>query len=362
MIDREHDLPEHSEHLGVSVVICCHNSEKLLPATINHLKRQHVSSKLKWEVIIIDNASTDKMATVAHECWGTDGPAPMRIVREARLGLCYARERAFEEAQYEVVSFIDDDNWVAPDWVMTVGECMAADPSLGAIGSINEAVAEGPFPDWFPRWAHYYAAHASCECAMLETWILVGAGMTIRKRAWEQLKRNGFRLQLTDRVGSSLSTCGDLELGCALQLASWRIRVEPRLHLQHYMQEKRLDWKYLRRLVRATGEAMALLDSYFFFWQCGPGLKNRLRQRWWVHVIKEAMELVRQYSIAKVLGSWFRDMEGDDDVAYIEHRLGRLRGLLRLRSKYGALRQNIAQASWRTSCLLTTGVKVDSSP
>jgi hypothetical protein len=52
----------------VSVVICCHNSETLLPTTITHLKNQHVDGDLKWEALVIDNASTDNTALVArHE-------------------------------------------------------------------------------------------------------------------------------------------------------------------------------------------------------------------------------------------------------------------------------------------------------
>jgi len=108
-----------------------------------------------------------------------------------------------------------------PDWVITASECMSADFRLGALGSWNTSVAEAPFPEWFWRWAHYYAA-----CLLLVRignaggrWILVGAGMTIRKRTWQDVRRNDFRLQLSDRVGQRLSTCGGLELGWAIQLA-----------------------------------------------------------------------------------------------------------------------------------------------
>ncbi len=82
--------------LGVSVVICCHNSAILLPQTIAHLKRQRVDRGLEWEVLVVDNASSDSTVQVARQCWGADVPAAMRIVCESRLGLCYARERALQ--------------------------------------------------------------------------------------------------------------------------------------------------------------------------------------------------------------------------------------------------------------------------
>jgi glycosyltransferase involved in cell wall biosynthesis len=131
-------MPDHApaqtipaECLGVSVAICCHNSETLLPATIAHLRNRCVSRDMKWEVLVIDNASTDKTAMVARKCWGDDGPAPMRVVHGNRLGLSYARERAFNEAKYEIVSFIDDDNWVAPEWIRTV----SLNPQLNLVDS-----------------------------------------------------------------------------------------------------------------------------------------------------------------------------------------------------------------------------------
>jgi len=50
---------------GVSVIICCYNSVKRLPVTLAHLKSQVVFGQIPWEVIVIDNASTDRTAEVA---------------------------------------------------------------------------------------------------------------------------------------------------------------------------------------------------------------------------------------------------------------------------------------------------------
>lgn len=336
----------------MSVIICCHNSAKLLPNTLAYLKQQRNSAKLEWEVVVIDNASTDKTASVAHQFWGEDGAAPIRVVKEPQLGLRYARERAFEEARYEILSFIDDDNWVAPDWISTVMECMSSDVELGALGSVNTAVADVPFPEWFSRYCSYYAAWAFQESAELASWVLNGAGMTIRRAAWQQLKRNGFQLRLTDRVGNRLTSCGDLEIGCAIQLNGWRIRVEPRLTLQHYMTPGRLQWTYLRKLLRGSGEGYVTLDGYMLVAQSEqPSLTNFLRRCWWIRVSKEALQLLCCYSVAKLIRSRFQEMVGDDEVAEMEIRLGRLIGLLHLRSEYGVLRKDIAQAGWRKTRL-----------
>jgi hypothetical protein len=61
------------------------------------------------------------------------------------------RQRAFEQAQYEIVSFIDD--CISADWITTVSECMTADPDLGALASCNAAVADVALPEWFSRYS-----------------------------------------------------------------------------------------------------------------------------------------------------------------------------------------------------------------
>jgi glycosyltransferase involved in cell wall biosynthesis len=336
------------EALGVSVVICSHNGEKRLPPTIAHLKRQKVVNGVKWEVLLIDNASSDNTAAVARQCWNANAPAPLRIVHEPRLGLGHARERAFEEAQYEIVTFIDDDNWVTPEWVAIASRCMSMDPQLGAIGSANTAVADRDFPTWFSRYRDYYAAGDYPEPATTSTSLLIGAGMTIRRNVWLWLKMSDFHPHLIDRIGTRLTSSGDLELGYAIRLAGWNIRVEPRLALQHYMPPERLRWSYLRRLLRGIGESHTILDSYLLVSQSPEAnLVNRLHACWWFRLARETANLVCNYSFSKCIGLVFRDFEGDDQVPDIELRIGRLLGLVRLRSRYRHFRLEVARAPWR---------------
>lgn len=348
MVDCRQEQIFPTGQLGVSVVICSHNGENLLPATLAHLKKQESINGLKWEVIVIDNASSDNTALVARQCWSDDGPAPMRVVSEPRLGLSYARQRGFDEAKYELISFIDDDNWVAPTWVATASRCMSMDLQLGAIGSTNTAVADVSFPEWFSRYSNYYAAWDYPQSATIATCLLFGAGMTIRKKTWYWLKHHNFNPQLSGRVGSRLTSSEDIELGCAIRLAGWRIRIEPQLELNHYISANRLEWKYLRRLMRGIGQSDVVLDSYFRVSESRQAkLLNRLRSCWWVRLAKESMYLAYRYSTPKVIGSFFRDMEGDDQVTEIDLRIGRLLGLMELRSRYRQIRCDVAEARWR---------------
>src|SRR5438876_9830617 len=139
---------------GVSVIIRSHDGALRLPATLAHLKAQ-VPISAPWEILLIDNASRDGTAKVAVSCW-QDGPVPLRVVPEARLGAQYASEQGMWQAEYDFLAFVGDDNWVAPDWVRTAYETLSNDPTLGATASICEPVFEGPTPEWFTRFHSRY--------------------------------------------------------------------------------------------------------------------------------------------------------------------------------------------------------------
>lgn len=252
---------------GVSIVICCHNSAQRLPQTLAHLCQQQGirSGEISWEVIIVDNISTDDTANVALSLWPPDAPIPLRVVREPQLGLSYARQRGFTTAAYDLVSFIDDDNWVDPHWVTTITEIMSAHPEVGACGSRNEAVCAIDPPAWFARFQSSYAVGTQAQTASDVTWsrgYLWGAGLTIRKSAWQQLVETGFQSLLSDRSGESLASGGDSELCFALRLAGWRLWYEPRLTLKHYLPANRLTWTYLRKLHRGFGFSNPILQIY----------------------------------------------------------------------------------------------------
>jgi glycosyltransferase involved in cell wall biosynthesis len=335
---------------GVSIVLCCHNSANRLPETLAHLANQKATEDMPWEVIVVDNASTDETARVTRESWSADGPAPLFVVTERQLGLSHARNRGLSEAHYEYVSFIDDDNWVAPNWVQTTFEVMKLHPDVGACGGVAEGVYEVEPPKWFHRYAGFYAIGEQGEPGDI-TWargVLWGAGMTVRKSAWQMLVGNGFQQGLTDRIGTHLTSGGDNELCLALRLAGWRIWYEPRLSIRHLMPTQRLQWQYFRRLYRAAGASAVSYDRYLRALEPLPdNLRERAKQRWWGQALLISRELA--LNPRRWLHMVRNPAEGDDDVLWLDWRIGRLRELTRQRANYDRSITTVRQAPWRRS-------------
>jgi cellulose synthase/poly-beta-1,6-N-acetylglucosamine synthase-like glycosyltransferase len=297
--------------------------------------------------LLIDNASSDNTARVALSCWA-DGPAPLRVVREGKLGLQRARERGLQEAKYDFLGFVDDDNWVACDWVRVAYEALTSDASIGAVGSICDPVFEVQEPEWFSEFHPPYAILTAADLDRRETppEYLHGAGLCLRKRAWTQLIQGGFRSLLAGRVGGRLSGGEDTALTSAIRLAGWKIRVDPRLRLEHLMPAQRLRWEYLRRLQRGYAASQALLDAYSTHnLSMRLRLKPRLGQIWWCQAGRSLLELIRRPSA--VLAAVTSVAECRQDVIEVERHFGRILGLLQLRRKYGASRRRVRYAPWR---------------
>jgi glycosyltransferase involved in cell wall biosynthesis len=94
--------------MKVSLIICAHNEEKYIADCIRSVLWEHEL----YEIIVVDNASTDKTAEIANYY------RPMvKVVSQPIKGLLHARQKGFEESSGDVLAFIDADCRVPMGWV-----------------------------------------------------------------------------------------------------------------------------------------------------------------------------------------------------------------------------------------------------
>ena len=56
--------------IDFSIIICCFNSAKRIEPTLGHIAKQN-SSHFKFEVILVDNNSTDETQTISLNIWNS---------------------------------------------------------------------------------------------------------------------------------------------------------------------------------------------------------------------------------------------------------------------------------------------------
>jgi glycosyltransferase involved in cell wall biosynthesis len=99
-----------------------------------------------WEIIIVDNGSTDDTAELIEQ-FSSD--LPVRRIYEPLAGLSRARNRGVDVAQGEYIIWTDDDCEPAYDWLAAYVKAFRQFPGSAVFGGTVEPVLETPATEWF---------------------------------------------------------------------------------------------------------------------------------------------------------------------------------------------------------------------
>jgi len=254
-----------SNHVGVSVVVCCYNSALRIRETIRHLALQQVDASIEWEVLLVDNNCSDATVELALEEWGTyEAGCELKVLSEAKPGLSFAREAGVRAAQYNFLIYCDDDNWLAPDYVEVAYRTLQEHPDVGAVGGRATASSDIDLPHWFSTYQGKYAVgvqglHSGDVTDRGFVW---GAGIVLRRNVLLQFFDNGFTLYCSGRKGDNLMAGDDTEICCWFILAGYKLWYSDSLRFQHYIPQQRLTIAYLNEMQQGFKAASEYLKYY----------------------------------------------------------------------------------------------------
>src|SRR3954466_10143738 len=98
----------------VSVAICTWNRAENLDQTLAGLRGLHVPADVEWELLVVNNNSTDATEEVIAR---HTAQLPLRRLFERKQGLSNARNCAAAAARGDLLLWTDDDVLVDPDWL-----------------------------------------------------------------------------------------------------------------------------------------------------------------------------------------------------------------------------------------------------
>lgn len=250
----------------ISIIVCCHNGAARLPDTLAHLARQDMPGNMAWEVIVVDNASTDGTAAIAAQAWqNQNAPAPFRILSHPVPGLSHARRAGVMASASELILFCDDDNWLAPDYAARAISIMQAAPEIGALGGRTEAAFEGErAPEWPMTLATNFAIGRQAERSgdVTEHCLLWGAGLVVRAAYLRRLYQSGMKPALMGRSGTALLSGDDSEICAWYRLGGYRLHYDETLSLRHFVPRARQTLPYAEGIVKANRRAARVLSGY----------------------------------------------------------------------------------------------------
>lgn len=319
---------------GLSVIVCCYNSAGRLPDTLSHLLNQQLKQQFNWEIIVVDNASKDNTtATAEHILKSAVSSDFFKVVQESQPGLSSARRKGYLTAQYDLLLFCDDDNWMNPEYFQLAHEIIRSNPEIGILGGKGEAVFEGKKPSWFDTYQLNFAVgeQASCNQQYCYTESAYGAGFIVRKKIFDNLDSIGFASLLSDRKGDQLISGGDTELCFVTRMMGYKIAYCPALTFKHLMTAKRMTWNYLKELHFGFGKMRVYTHAYKAMETTDtiPGQTLRI-PLWLDKYIYRFAELRKMY--LSTFGKL--NKEGNDSVLKYYALRGEMSELWELKGKY----------------------------
>ncbi len=229
----------------LSVVIPTRNGARRLPELLDALASQNDPGR-EWEVLVVDNNSTDGTAEVVR---AFDGEllrgVSIRLVGESRQGVGFARQRGVDEAEGDWIAFLDDDTRPACDWLERALSFIRGKPGIAAVsGRIHPRFESLPPPD-FERLASFFSLfdHGSeprrFDAGHMD--LPPGAGLLVSKADWLSCVPPVLRL--------ATGPGDDHEALRHLHAGGREIWYCPDMRLEHVIPTKRLEADYLRSMV-----------------------------------------------------------------------------------------------------------------
>ncbi len=257
---------------GISIVICTYNGASRLKPTLESIFSQQESDQLPWELIIIDNASTDGTAELCAAMIAQHNfQEKSRIVFEKNPGCNFARLRGLTEARHEWILFCDDDNHLFPNYLKAGWATLQAHPNIGVLGGQGVALFEDKAPEWFERYHRSFAvgsqSSASGKLNRLSSRKLYSAGSFFRKEVLVRYYESGFSTIMVGPKGDDLTRGEDTEWCMMIELMGYDLWYEDSLKFYHYMPIGRMTWEYYLKLKKGISSGEAKLKPYQLFYR-----------------------------------------------------------------------------------------------
>lgn len=265
----------------LTLLTCTHNGEKNIQQVLEAIANQTDVPRDIFEVLVVDNASTDQTSEIA-EVTIKRLNLKGRVLQEPRPGKMNAFFKGLNEANAELISIIDDDNFIEPKFIFYTLDIFDRYPKVGMTGSKNTILSDDrTLPYWFIWTKGFYACsepwidtieeHTSEGRVLGQTAVIAGAGSTFRSTLLRNCLSKGYCFFNDSQRGDKLKvakTGEDLELCLLIGSLGYQFAYDPRIQVRHAINPERLTLENLGHLCQAIGGSFLGCDPFMFTVKC----------------------------------------------------------------------------------------------
>lgn len=251
----------------ISIVICCYNGEKRLSKVLRHIYEETSLEEYVAKIIIVDNHSTDHTKKVIEDNMAKYSNPSIQYCYEEKAGLSNARRKGVSECNTKWIAFLDDDNYVEPQWIKNVAQFINENRNVGVF---NGAVI--PFVDFKLTEDERQRLQSSLKVLACTHYSIqelqnnpvtpfrnpIGAGMVILTEPLKKLLEKGW-LNSAGRTKENLTSGEDGEMAYWVKNCGYQFGFCPQAVLYHEMTKKRIEDAYLKSMWYEIGRGVSVV-------------------------------------------------------------------------------------------------------
>ncbi len=278
-------------NIEISIIIATYNGISKLEKTLIAISKLVIDRNKNFELIIIDNASTENVISYVKTFWTTiNSEIPLILEQEFKPGKVFALEKGFHLANGNYIIICDDDNELSINYLNIGLQYFENNPQIGVLGGRGILGNIENIPDWFERYAYNFA----CAPQALKTGnvypernVVYGAGMWIKKDAYLKTKKLGFEFIFNftpgERKFNSKNIGGeDGELCWAIKYLGYEIWYAENLIFKHNISRERLNLEQAKILNKGMEFSGPYSSLYYRIWNTN---NNNLVKCFWIKEI-----------------------------------------------------------------------------
>lgn len=237
----------------LSVVICTYNRAAYLGNALRSLDEQ--TAPAWWfEVIVVDNASTDSTKSDCLELIPKLQNANVHFLQEIKPGASFARNTGALHARAPLLCFMDDDAVARPDFVEAILDFFDHYPHAVGMGGRIFPLFLPERPHWMSTYVSSLVGHFNYADTIVEFsrgQFPFESNMTVRTQKFREI--GGFSELLPGVVGAVRIGGEGKDLFLRLTANGGKIYYSPAVAVDHVVETSKLTREYLQNVAEGIG-------------------------------------------------------------------------------------------------------------
>lgn len=234
----------------LSVIICTYNREIYLRESLNCIAEQNLAKEF-YELVVVNNNSSDSTDSICKKFKKDHSDLNFKYIIEKKPGLSFARNKGVEEADGDIIIFLDDDAMASDSYLSNISQFLSNNGEIIAGGGKIIPEYETQRPDWMSSYLLPLVASLDLGNKIRifpKNKYPIGANMFFRKKFFESY---GYFKTDLGRKGNILMGGEEKDIFQRIRQHPNSIVYLPDAIVRHIVPEKRLQLDYI--INNATG-------------------------------------------------------------------------------------------------------------